>query len=444
VGLRPEQGLVIVALYLGLLDGYLKLATGIGVFTFVRDVLIYAVVVGVLARWVLQRRPLELPPLSLWIVALVGIAAVEAFNPGTRGASGALAGFRQAVEFMPLFALAYITLDSANRIRTLLWILLVIAAANAVVAFIQFNLSPQQFASWGPGYSKRVLGTSDFAIRYFVDATGSARVRPFGLGSDEGAGGVAGLLAIPAGLALFSVARTQLARGLSVGLLGLAVLAVVTSQSRSVVIASVITFAIFVGFTALSRQFLRVMAAVVAVVIVGSFVASQVGGLPPGSLSRYANLTSHSGLLASTSERSLVLPSLVHYFGSIPLGAGLASAGPASTVSGAKSLNAESQANFLIIELGIPGLLCFFGFFASLLGRIAVAVRRVAVPEERILLAALFAPLFGIAILMLTGPVTTAPPTAPYLWVAAGAASRWLYERRRSENRSMARSYASS
>ena len=58
---RTQLALALFVLYLGLLDGYLKLASGSNLVTFVRDLLLYAIVVGLLVRAIVQGKRLPLP-----------------------------------------------------------------------------------------------------------------------------------------------------------------------------------------------------------------------------------------------------------------------------------------------------------------------------------------------------------------------------------------------
>jgi hypothetical protein len=426
---RIEISLTALVLYLGLLDGYVKLATGISSLTFGRDVILYVIAIGALMRWLVSKRPVAVPPLSGWVLLLCVVGFVQVFNPATPGANAALAGLRQQVEFVPLFVLAWAVIDSETRLRAVLLLLLLVGAINGVVSAIQFNMSPQELASWGPGYSERVLGTTKFAIRFFVDSAGDARIRPFGLGSDQGAGGAFGMIGLTAGLALWTVTRSHWRRaGIAVLLLG-AVVAIIAGQSRSILIASLITGLAFVFLTTTLRTSLRALAGV-GLTVVAVAIAVQFLGANQGAFTRYTGLGSKGGLLNAASERSAGISSFTFYFTHIPLGGGLASVGPAAVVTGGRPYNAESQATFSIVEVGLPGLFAFYGFLIALLVRVVMKVRALVDTRSRVLLAGACAPLFGIAFLTFGGPVTTAPPTAPFLFASAGIIARWLYPSR--------------
>ena len=170
---RYERTLAVLALYLGLLDGFLKLKTGSSVATLGRDVLMYSIAAGALARLALRREPLRIPKLTVPIVVWVIICFAEVLNPVVPSMTHALAGVRQHVEFVPLFFLGYAVMRSERRLMGLLILLIVVAAANGIVALLQSQLSLAQLASWGPGFARLVYGTSVVTARTFYDATGA-------------------------------------------------------------------------------------------------------------------------------------------------------------------------------------------------------------------------------------------------------------------------------
>ena len=146
-----DRPMVVFLLYLGLLDGFLKLRTNSTAVTLVRDVLLYAILLGFLARAALRRQKLRPPPMTGWILAFVMVVIVQLANPADQGLTHSLGALRPHLEFVPLFFVGYALLQSRKRLRTFFVIMLVIATANGVVGVIQLNLTPAQLSSWGPG-----------------------------------------------------------------------------------------------------------------------------------------------------------------------------------------------------------------------------------------------------------------------------------------------------
>ena len=137
-----ERTLAVLALYLGLLDGFLKLKTGSTIATLGRDVLLYAIAAGALVRVTLRRRPFQIPALTLGVIAWVAICVAEVLNPVVPSISHAVAGVRQHIEFVPLFFLGYAVMRSERRLMGLFAVMLVVAAANGVVSLVQSHLTP--------------------------------------------------------------------------------------------------------------------------------------------------------------------------------------------------------------------------------------------------------------------------------------------------------------
>jgi hypothetical protein len=176
---RVELTLAALLLYVCLVDGFVRLKTGEQALTLGRDVLLYAIVFGVLVRGVIQDRQIVLPPLTGWIGAFAAVVLVQIFNPGGDSWFHSLAGVRPHIEWIPLFFFGYTLMRTPGRLRILFVLLLVVATINGVVSYVQVNLSFDQMIAWGPGYAERLLGTGDVAGRYFVNEQGVFFVRPF-------------------------------------------------------------------------------------------------------------------------------------------------------------------------------------------------------------------------------------------------------------------------
>ena len=428
---RYAWSLVILMLYIGLADGYLKLSTGSSSVTLVRDLLLYAIAAGALIRIAVRGESPTFPPLSGWVVAWLVVVAVQIANPHNGTLLHSLAAVRPHAEWVPLFFLGYLVVRSKARIKAFLLLLLVIAAANGIVGVVQQSITPDQLAAWGPGYSQALKGESSVSARTFADEQGTERNRPFGLGGDIGFGGAVGFLAVPAALALLGLAGNLAARigigALSVGV----VLAIVTSAARIHVVGAVVALLAFAALTVTSRGGFRLILGIavglaLAYFAVGTLVSDSEGG----SYDRFSSISSPGQALSTAYDyRKDTLALVPTYATEFPLGSGIGSKGPAGSFAGGgggKSLNGESEPTYLLIELGIPGLAVMLGFNLTLLFLSTARIRRIEDRETRALLTALAAPLFALFVTWLGGVATATTPGAPYLWFAGGVLSYWL------------------
>jgi hypothetical protein len=302
---------------------------------------------------------------------------------------------------------------------------------------VQISLTPDQLASWGPGYEGLITGSNGNAPRTAVGADGEQVVRPPGLGSDMGFAGVLGAVAIPGILALLMTGRGHRRQQLVAGiLLAGATTAVVTSLSRSSTVAAAVAVTAFVLLVVLARPrklpVLLVGGALAAVVVVGT--VSLVTEGQEGKFDRLTSVAPDKAIGTTIESRRGTLALIPAYASDYPLGAGIGLVGPAAGVIDpppASGLNAESQFTFFITELGIAGLLLFMGLNASLFWLLITRLRRMPYTEHVVLLAGLAAPLFAFAAIWVVGVNTTSTPNAPYFWLAAGVIAFWLASGRR-------------
>jgi hypothetical protein len=425
---RADGPLVVFLLYLGLLDGFLKLRTNSSAVTLVRDVLLYVIVLGFLARAALRREHLRFPPLSGWVLAFAVLVLLQVVNPASRGLLHTLGALRPHLEFVPLFFVGYAVLRTNARLRTFLVMLLVVATANGVVGLVQLDLSPQQFASWGPGYASRIYGEAGLTGRVFYTSAGVARTRPFGLGDDAGVGATWGMLALGGALALVSLATRRRAGRISLLLCVGPPLAVIAGEERSLLVAAVALLVAFVAFATTARRLVPTMTSVivglVAVVAVVAYIGSVSGA---GVFQRYLTITPGKLVSALSENRGESLAAIPKLATHDPLGNGLGSSGPASGFAGGGNAgsNSETEPGFLLSELGIPGLLVVYGFMFHLLYLGVTRIRRLE-SETRILVAALLAGLVGLIVLGISSTTTATPPGSAFLWLTGGALSYWL------------------
>jgi hypothetical protein len=432
-----ERTLAVLALYLGLFDGYLKLKTGSTIATLGRDVLLYAITSGALLRLILRHRPIRLSPLALVVAAWVLICMVQVLNPVVPSITHAFAGVRQHIEFVPLFFLGYAVMRSERRLIGLFWLLVVVAAANGVVSLVQSGLTPAQLAAWGPGYSNEVFGTATQTGRTFVDvATGVSYVRPPALGSDFGFGGAVAAIALPGALAI-ALAGGRSKRYILVLAIGvvLAVVGLATSQSRAAVVGAAVAVLAFLLLTVTTRRGLATVVVTALLALVTYFGVTTVFGGVTSAPNRYSSIAPTKVISTAVAYRQGTFELIPTYLVDYPLGDGIGSSGPAggSSVGGAVSrtgLDAESEPTFLIIELGIPGLLVMYVLLLSGV-RMGVALRMVAERRLQVALAALTAVFISLLVGGFVGADSANSPTSPFLWLALGTLAYWYSEMRR-------------
>jgi hypothetical protein len=430
---RYEWTLAVLMLYIGLADGYLKLRTGSSSVTLVRDLLLYAIVFGALLRAAVRHQPLELPPLGGWVVAWTLVVVVQIANPHNGTLTHSIASLRPQLEWVPLFFLGFLVMRSKARLRAFLVLLVVIGALNGVVGLVQLNMSPAQLSAWGPGYAKAIDGESTVSPRGFVDENGTDKNRPFALGGDIGFGGTVGFFAIAAAVALLTIVG-PLWR-IPIGILAAGVVvAIITSEARTVIVCSIVTLLAYGGLSITSRLGPKALFTVVGGFLAGVAVVSVlVANTESGSFSRYNTISSPTEAVSTAySYRSGVIANVPKYAVEIPFGGGFGSKGPAGSFGGGKAnkLNAESEPTFLLIEVGVIGLLVMVAFNLRLLYLSVARIRWIPDREARIMLTAIAAPLFALFASGFAGICTATVPGGPYLWLAAGIFSYWLYGER--------------
>jgi hypothetical protein len=311
-----------------------------------------------------------------------------------------------------------------------------------VVSLVQFKISPQQFASWGPGYADRVLGVGGgfgLAGRSFYTTSGQLENRPFGLGSDAGDGGLVGAFAVGGLLALGAMARRRRDIAFVALMAVAAVTAIVTSQGRAAVVAAVIVTLAYGLLTARSGGRARTVISFCLAGLVALLVIDQIASSSNSNTFRYQGLGSSQIVQTATHARGRSIDAIPRHLKDYPFGDGLGVAGPATGVSGAPpqagTIDAENEFSFAVLETGIPGMLALVGFTISLF---ILGLRRIRFepdPEARLLLAGLIAPIGGMLALYWVNALTPTTPGGPYLWAVGGVVAYWLVMRQREQRR---------
>ncbi len=429
---RLEVTVALVVLYLGLLDGPVKLFLGSREVTAsVQDVLILAVCIGALMRIVVHKERVQMPALCGWVIAWVTLVLVNAFNPRTEGILHVLGGFRQDLQYVPFFFFGYVLLRSKRRFQQFFVIMGVIALTNGVVAAYQTGLSPSQLASWGPGYHDLVFVPSEGKGKGRVYASqGEIRVRPPGLGSESGFSGSIGQIALPCCLALLVIWRRR--RWLAALLCFGAMVAVIVGLARLSLIGAALAVVAFCVLSALSgRRVTRTVAALLTIGVlaipVGVLVVSS---LRSGTFRRYERI----GLNTETTlHKESSWSKIPKYVQAAPFGFGLGTAGPVGGFGGrvtnlleGHGLTSESEYNVLVKELGLPGLLLWSALALYVMILIAGGMRRVGDGDLAVCLAGALAPFFVLPIEGFSAFLGSGEATGPYFWFAIGVAAYWF------------------
>jgi hypothetical protein len=441
---RYTVTLTLLTLYLGLLDGPVKLLTGSKYASGFRDVLMISIGLGMLMRLSRKGEPVRMPALSGWVFAFAAVVLVEALNPSTGGFVKSIAGYRQQLEFVPLFFFGYVIVRNKQRFRQLFLILGVIALANGMVSAVQWRLSPSALAGWGPGYSERITGRGGRTYR----SEGVAHPRPPGLGSDAGFGGGIGVIALPGLIALLTAGRMRRRWPVLLCCLG-ALIAIATCASRSSVVNLVVELAAFAALAVLVR--VRLSRALSGLVMVAAMIALVVAGLIAVdgagifkrqiSLGHVASAVSaeatgeereegeQGGGDAKIAHLSQIPGDIVHE----PFGLGLGTAGAVAGFGGkvAKTIEQEkvsggSAYNLLVVELGLPGLFLWVGLTVSVLMLALTRLKQIADPELRIYLIAIVSAFVALTVQGFAGPTLAVTPPGAFLWFAPGVIAYWL------------------
>ena len=432
---RLEVTVTILAVFLGCLDGPLKGFGGGGSTTaVVRNILVFAVVIGALARLGgARRRTIRLPAMSGWVIAYTVLVLVEALNPNTLGTLKILGGIRQQLEWIPFFFFGYALITSRERMRRLFLILALISLANGVASAVEVRMSPQQIASLGPGYAERVEGANGVSGTAFK-SEGEGRVRPLALGSDIGFGGTVGVIALPGTLALMAAGygrRKWVVPLLATG----ALVAVATSLSRTSVLGAFFTLFAFGAFSlSTGRHILRPLLAIGVMMLLGVGVVTALSSTEGESaFSRYSSIAPEKVGTTAPDYKEVSLKQIPNDIAHDPFGFGLGVSGAASSFGGHTTVkleghgfSSETQYNFVMNEVGLPGLLVWVGLTFYLMWLAATRLRRVADIEIRIGLAAIFSVIAGLTIEGFAGAFMAGSAGGPYFWFAVGVVAYWI------------------
>jgi O-antigen ligase len=224
--------------------------------------------------------------------------------------------------------------------------------------------------------------------------------------------------------------RRRVTQALGVVLACGVLVAVLTAQVRIALVGLAVALVAVVLLSVASRRIWQATATITAVAVLAlvaaSFVSGRAGG---GVFDRYSSLTSRQGPSNTVGYKQGTLELLPEDAAKHPFGQGLGALGPAASIAGAPEssghVSGESEFNFLLVEVGVPGLLILLAFQLTVIGRSVRRLRHESDPEARLLLSAMLAALIAITVLWFGGPVTAAPPLACFMWLASGTLAYW-------------------
>lgn len=439
VSSRYTVTLTVLAVYLGLLDGPVKLLTASQAASPIRNVLTYAVATGMLVRLSVSKRRVTMPPLSIWVLGFVFVVLIQALNPATHGILKVVGGYRQELQWIPFFFFGFLIMRSKQRFRQLFLILGVIALANGAVSAYQAHLSPRSLSTWGPGYNAHVFGNGGISGRTY-NTEGEARNRPPGLGADSGGGGGFGVLALPGLLALLVVGKLR-RRWIALVCCAGAMLGIASAADRQAVISAVVALLAYAGFSLISglkitRLFAGILVAIAVMIGVGVYLEAENGS---GVFARQESLTSLGSAEESGGKQKIIhLKALPRDIIGAPFGSGLGTGAAAGGFGGkqprveieGRGVSTEGALNLIVIELGAPGLFLWVGLTLTVIYVAVTRLRHIEDPELRTYLVALYAAYMAKVAAGFGGP-TISTVGGAFLWFVPGVTAYWLVRPRR-------------
>ncbi len=242
------------------------------------------------------------------------------------------------------------------------------------------------------------------------------------------------MLALPGLLALLAIGRAR-GRWAALFLTLGALLAIATSLQRTAVLGAVIAAIAFVTLSASAGR--RVTQVLASILVVGAIAFVLAAVFAPdagqGVFSRYADITPGQAASTSVGYREGTISQIPDVVAKYPFGAGLSIAGAGATFGGPNTAtinghrtSAESQYNYVNLELGVIGLLFWIALTLTTISLAVRGLRKVGDIELRLSLAAIFATFIAFAVMGFAGPMTSNLPFGPFFWFAIGIASYWF------------------
>jgi hypothetical protein len=370
--------------------------------------------------------------LSLPIVFFAGWVVVELFNARPGSFVVGLAGLRMWTIWLPVFFIAYDTIQSRTQINRIVLFLILLFIPMSAYGIVQYYIGLDHLFRLGPGFDVYRLeyyhGSQKFEWR-----PPSTTVQPHNF-----AAGLAtvGLMAIGAA---FYFGRHRVLQAVIIASVPLMAGALMITAVRTAAGSAV------VGIIALLLVIRRVDLAVVAIVL-SAIAVPHVTVLTE----REANMRLLSIVEDIEYTRSRVFDPLKYAAGYAlehPLGSGIASGWGTGRLTDLqfeslrpeeRSIAVENEYGRSMSELGIPGFVLFMWVLIAVTRSNLLAYRTATQRRDRWLLAGIFAACFGMLARLMTGPALYTWPEAPMFWILVAIAARLPEIERDEEMRALA------
>jgi hypothetical protein len=392
---RISTAFLILILYLGVAEGYLKLMSSGSLFYVAyatRSILTVAIIINLLVKAYNRKLNdigyrLSWPPFSLLIAFYLVWCIISIFHPEGINLINSVAGVRPHIEFVPFYFIGFIVCQKEPQwFIKLLIVLVLIGVLNSVAAIHQYKVGPDHLPQvWGAGYEKLVHGIHDsqyemqtvrdqttYSSRIYYDNNYNPQLRPPGLGSDHTFPAMVAQISIFAILVLlFYYLKTR-----NYWLLGFLMMSdfllfagIIVSASRSYLLLTIVGLSVGLLFYTreiLSGQKLKIIVLIIiaATVLGGNYAIKSY--LSESVYDRFQNISTPEKLYTRLEEEKFSNWDFTRkYIFESPLGRGLGKVGPGAAFFARPDDilsfgNGETEVNYFLSELGVVGLLLFY------------------------------------------------------------------------------------
>jgi len=407
---------VIMLLVVSTFDGLIKGMSTSMLVLIVKDYFLGLCVVAWLVRRAL-REPSEALSQRLTVPVLLfgAYALAQVAHPNSPSTLTSLAGVRSWVLWLPLFIIAYDTINTRQRFDWLLNVIVALALIMGVYGIFQYIFGFEHLFALSDQFRA-------FARRYvWTSPEGITSPRVFSTTVSAGTFGstmaICGLVAV----GTFFYWRSRMARLFAAGTAAVCLTAMVLSGTRSAVVAAAFGGLVMV---LISRRTRLTLAAAVVALIVSQWALSMSGGILGERMATLWENKSYTIERPTYPLRRGLAEALKH-----PLGVGPATGvGVSDRLQGAVERNRlgmiENEFGRAFAELGIPGGLLFAYMVWMMVAETLRAWRKLRLVHLKLLSAGLFGATTAQLLLLMVGSALYGAPAAPFLWCIIAAQLR--------------------